>query len=99
MVARDPTTGELGVAVQSHWFSVGSIVTWGRPGVAAVAPRSAAEPAYGRSPRDRLAAGETAGDALTAEVAADDGARLRQVAVVGASGEVAAHTGEGCIPF
>jgi uncharacterized Ntn-hydrolase superfamily protein len=99
MVARDPATGELGVAVQSHWFSVGSIVTWGRAGVGAVATQSMAEPAYGPRLLDRLAAGEAPRAALDAEVAADDGARLRQVAVVGAGGEVAAHTGEACIPF
>jgi uncharacterized Ntn-hydrolase superfamily protein len=99
MVARDPATGELGVAVQSHWFSVGSIVTWGRPGVGAVATQSMAEPAYGPRLLDRLAAGQAPRAALEAEIAADDGARLRQVAVVGAGGEVAAHTGEACIPF
>jgi uncharacterized Ntn-hydrolase superfamily protein len=99
MVARDPATGELGVAVQSHWFSVGSVVTWGRPGVGAVATQSMAEPAYGPKLLDRLAAGEAPADALAAELGADAGDRLRQVAVVGADGEVAAYTGEGCIPF
>jgi uncharacterized Ntn-hydrolase superfamily protein len=99
MVARDPATGELGVAVQSHWFSVGSVVTWGRPGVGAVATQSMAEPAYGPRLLDRLAAGEPPAAALAAEVGADDGARLRQLGVVAAGGEVAAFTGEGCIPF
>src|SRR4051812_25227505 len=99
MVARDPANGELGVAVQSHWFSVGSVVTWARAGVGAVATQSMAEPAYGPRLLDRLAAGEAPGDALAAEVAADEGERLRQVAVVDAAGQVAAHTGTGCIPF
>src|SRR5919201_567547 len=99
MVARDPATGELGVAVQSHWFSVGSIVTWGRSGVGVVATQSMAEPAYGPRLLDRLAAGEAPGSALEAEIAADDGARLRQVAVVDGGGGVAVHTGDGCIPF
>jgi uncharacterized Ntn-hydrolase superfamily protein len=99
MVARDPATGDLGVAVQSHWFSVGSVVTWGRPGVGAVATQSMAEPAYGPRLLDRLAAGEAPATALEAEIGADEGARLRQVALVGAGGEVAAFTGEGCIPF
>jgi uncharacterized Ntn-hydrolase superfamily protein len=99
MVARDPATGELGVAVQSHWFSVGSIVTWGRPGVGAVASQAMAEAAYGPRLLDRLAVGESPAAALDAEIGADDGARLRQVAVVGAGGEVAAFTGEACIPF
>src|ERR671932_207761 len=99
MVACDPATGELGVAVQSHWFSVGSIVTWGRPGVGAVATQSMAEPAYGPRLLDRLAAGEFPAAALEAEIGADEGARLRQVALVGAGGDVAAFTGEACIPF
>src|SRR5438309_1037923 len=54
IVARDPDTGELGAAVQSHWFSVGSIVTWARPGVGAVCTQSIAEPAYGEPWRKRV---------------------------------------------
>ncbi len=99
MVARDPDTGELGVAVQSHWFSVGSVVTWGRAAVGVVATQSMAQPAYGPNLLDRLEAGEAPRAALEAEVAADEGARLRQVAVLDAAGEVAVHTGESCIPF
>jgi uncharacterized Ntn-hydrolase superfamily protein len=99
MVARDPATGELGVGVQSHWFSVGSVVTWGRAGVGVVATQSMAEPAYGPRLLDRLEAGEEPRAALDAEVAADEGERLRQVAVVDSAGEVAVHTGEGCIPY
>ena len=98
IVARDPQTGELGVAVQSHWFSVGSIVPWARPGVGAVATQSIADPAYGPRLLDRLAAGEAPRMALTELVRSDDRARLRQVAVVDAAGAVAVHTGEGCIP-
>ncbi len=99
MAARDPRTGELGVAVQSHWFSVGSVVTWGRAGVGVVATQSMAQPAYGPSLLDRLEAGEDPRAALEAEVAADHGARLRQVAVIDAAGEVAVHTGDSCIPY
>jgi uncharacterized Ntn-hydrolase superfamily protein len=99
IVARDPATGELGVAVQSHWFSVGSVVTWGRAGTGAVATQSMVEPAYGPRVLDRLEAGESPRAALAAEVAADEGARLRQVGVVAGGGEVAAFTGESCIPF
>jgi uncharacterized Ntn-hydrolase superfamily protein len=99
MVARDDASGALGVAVQSHWFSVGSVVTWARAGVGAVATQSMAEPAYGPRLLDRLEAGEAPAAALGAALAADDGARLRQVAVVDAAGEVAVHTGAGCIPF
>src|SRR5215204_4543982 len=97
IVARDPETGELGVAVQSHWFSVGSIVTWARAGVGAVATQSIAEPAYGPRLLDRLASGEASGDALAAELAGDSEAAYRQVAVVDVDGRVAAHTGQSCI--
>src|ERR671935_800076 len=97
IVARDPDTGELGVAVQSHWFSVGPIVPWARPGVGAVATQSIAEPAYGPRLLDRLAAGVRPPAALDALLAADELARFRQVAVVDAHGNVATHTGEGCI--
>ncbi|MBI5105383.1 MAG: DUF1028 domain-containing protein [Solirubrobacterales bacterium] len=99
IVARDPDTGELGVAVQSHWFSVGSIVSWARPGVGAVATQSIAEPAYGPRLLDRLAAGEEPQAALDALLAADEAAKYRQVAVIGARGTPAVHTGEGCIAF
>jgi uncharacterized Ntn-hydrolase superfamily protein len=99
IVARDPATGELGVAVQSHWFSVGSVVTWGRAGLGAVATQSIAEPAYGPRLLDRLAAGEAPAAALQAELRADERARFRQVAAVDAAGRVAAYTGESCIAF
>ena len=98
LVARDSDTGGLGVAVQSHWFSVGSIVTWAEPGVGAVATQSIAEPAYGPRLLARLRAGEEPRAALDAELAADDSARFRQVAVVNGAGQLAAHTGDGCIP-
>jgi uncharacterized Ntn-hydrolase superfamily protein len=97
IVARDPDTGELGVAVQSHWFSVGSIVTWARPGVGAVATQANAEAAYGPRLLDLLARGAAPQDALDRLVAEDPGGRSRQVAVVDARGRVAAHTGPGCI--
>ncbi len=92
IVARDPDTGELGVAVQSHWFSVGSIVTWARPGVGAVATQSIAEPAYGPRLLERLAAGEQPADAL-APSSPRTRPRLRQVAVVDGAGRTAVHTG------
>jgi uncharacterized Ntn-hydrolase superfamily protein len=97
IVARDAVTGELGVAVQSHWFAVGPMVPWVRAGVGAVATQSIAEPAYGPRALDRLAAGDGARAALDALARDDELARFRQVAVVDASGETAAHTGEGCI--
>jgi uncharacterized Ntn-hydrolase superfamily protein len=99
LVARDAETGELGVAVQSHWFSVGSVVSWARAGVGAVATQSIAEKSYGPRLLDRLAAGEEPRRALEELVAADAGGRFRQVAVVGVQGRAAVHTGEVCIPF
>src|SRR3954451_6678321 len=99
IVARDPGTGELGAAVQSHWFSVGSIVAWARPGVGAVCTQSIAEPAYGPRLLDRLEHGEAPRAALDALLASDDAARFRQVAVIGPSGAPATHTGDGCIAF
>jgi uncharacterized Ntn-hydrolase superfamily protein len=99
IVARDPGTGELGVAVQSHWFSVGSIVTWARAGVGAVATQSIAEPAYGPRLFERRAAGEEPGTALADELATDPLGRFRQVAAVDGAGRIAVHTGDGCIAF
>ena len=99
IVARDPDTGELGVAVQSHWFSVGSVVTWARPGVGAVATQSNAEVSYGPNALDLLASGVPAPDALERLVAGDPGGPSRQVAVLDASGRVGVHTGSRCIAY
>lgn len=95
IVGRDPATGELGAAVQSHWFAVGPIVPWVRGGVGAVATQSIASPAYGPRLLDRLAAGEGAQEALDTLLAQDELARFRQVAVIGAGGEIATHTRDG----
>jgi uncharacterized Ntn-hydrolase superfamily protein len=97
IVALDAATGELGAAVQSHWFSVGSLCTWASPGLGAIATQSVVEPAYGPGLLDRLGDGAAAEDALREMLAADELARLRQVAVVDATGAVAAHTGPDCI--
>lgn len=99
IVARDADTGELGVAVQSHWFSVGSVVSWAQPDVGAVATQSIAEPAYGPRALERLAEGQGAQQALAELLAEDPQSNVRQVAVVDAQGGVAAHTGGNCIPF
>ena len=99
IVARDPQSGELGVAVQSHWFGVGPIVAWARAGVGAVATQSIAEPAFGPRLLDRVAAGERPEAALTAVLGDDAQARYRQVAVIDAAGSVAVHTGPDCIAF
>jgi uncharacterized Ntn-hydrolase superfamily protein len=97
IVARDPATGELGAAVQSHWFSVGSVVSWVRPGAGAVATQSIAEIAHGPNALDRLAEGLEPASAIAAVLREDPLARNRQLGVVDASGRVAAHSGDGCI--
>lgn len=97
IVARDPATGELGVAVQSHWFSVGAIVSWAEAGVGAVATQSFVEPSYGPLGLNLMHAGKSAPEALRALLAADDGREVRQVAMIDAQGRVAAHTGRRCI--
>lgn len=97
IVARDPATGQLGVAVQSHWFSVGATVLWARAGVGAVATQSFVEPAYGPLGLELMAAGKTAAQALEALIAADEHPAVRQVAMVDTRGNVAAHTGEKAI--
>jgi uncharacterized Ntn-hydrolase superfamily protein len=97
IVGRDPVTGELGVAVQSHWFSVGSIVSWAEAGVGAVATQSFVDPNYGPLALKLLRAGKSPQEALTALLAADAGRDVRQVAIVDSKGRVAAHTGQKCI--
>jgi uncharacterized Ntn-hydrolase superfamily protein len=98
IVARDRDTGELGVAVQSHWFSVGSVVPWARAGVGAVATQSMVDPSYGPLGLDLMAAGRSAEAALNGLLIADSHPEIRQVAMVDAEGRVAAHTGDRCIP-
>ena len=93
IVARDPDTGQLGVAVQSHYFSVGSVVTWAEAGVGAVATQSLGDPAYGKLGLDLMRAGKSAPDTLAGLVASDPMQAVRQVAMVDAQGQVAAHTG------
>ena len=93
IVARDSATGQLGVAVQSHWFSVGSLVTFAEAGVGAVATQSFIDPAYGPLGLELMRSGKTAQEALKGLLAADAGLDVRQVAFVDAKGNVAAHTG------
>lgn len=99
IVARDPDSGEFGVAVQTCWFSVGAIVPWAIAGVGAVATQAMVEMAYGPRCLDKLLAGVGAGRALDDVRAADDGSALRQVAVVDGDGGVHAFTGESCIDY
>ena len=97
IVARDSLTGEMGVAVQSHWFSVGSIVVWGEAGVGVVATQSFVDPAYGSLGLELMRAGKTARQALEGILASDPGKEVRQVAMLDVHGTVAVHTGKKCI--
>ena len=99
IVARDPATGQFGVAVQSHWFSVGPLVPWARPGVGAIATQANVEVSYGPRALELLTAGAGGNEALAQLVAGDSAAATRQVAIVDAHGQVAAHTGATCVPF
>jgi uncharacterized Ntn-hydrolase superfamily protein len=97
IVARDAVTGDLGIAVQTCFFAVGSTVPWARPGVGAVATQAITEPAYGPRCLDQLALGISAPEALSAAQADDPMTALRQVGVVGSDGSAAVTTGELCI--
>jgi uncharacterized Ntn-hydrolase superfamily protein len=97
IVARDPTTGELGVAVQSHYFSVGSVVPWAEAGVGVVATQSFLNLAYGPEGLELMRSGRSAPEALAELLQRDPEQDLRQVALVDAFGSSAAHTGERCI--
>ncbi len=98
IVAIDKERGEMGVAVQSHWFSVGSIVSWAEAGVGAVATQSFVEVSYGPLGLELMRAGKSAPEALKALLHVDPNADVRQVAMVDAQGRVAVHTGKRCIP-
>jgi len=97
IVARDPATGQLGVAVQSHWFSVGSVVSWAEAGVGAIATQSFVDPAYGPRGLELMRGGLSPAQALAALTSVDEGRDVRQIAFVDAAGRVAAHTGSRCI--
>jgi uncharacterized Ntn-hydrolase superfamily protein len=99
IVARDPATGELGVAVQSHWFSVGALVAWAEPGIGAVATQAFVEAGYGPKGLALMRGGAAAPDALKKLLAADTGSAVRQVAFVDAQGRAGAHTGARCIVY
>ena len=97
IVARDPETGELGVAVQTGTFGVGRGVPWAEAGVGAVATQSIGEHAYGHFGLELMKAGRSPDEALAGLVAADGQQRFRQVAMVDAQARTAVHTGDGCI--
>lgn len=93
IVARDQQTGELGVAVQSHWFAVGTAVPWAEAGVGAVATQSFADPSYGKLGLDLMRSGRSAPDALRGLLNADKSCEVRQVAIIDIHGNVASFTG------
>lgn len=98
ILARDPLTGELGAAVQSHWFSVGSVVIWGEAGLGVVATQSFVNPAYGRRGLGSLRRGMVPEDIIAKLTSDDDGRESRQVAILDREGRGAAFTGCKCIP-
>lgn len=97
IVARDPVTGDLGVAVQSHWFSVGSMVTWAEPGVGAIATQSLVDPSYGPKGLELMRGGASAKDAMEQLVALDKQREGRQLGFVDANGMATTFTGKQCI--
>ncbi|MFC2133444.1 DUF1028 domain-containing protein [Bacteroidota bacterium] len=97
IVARDTVTGEMGVAVQSHWFSVGAIVTWGEAGVGVVATQSFVNPAFGPNGLKLMKEGLPAPDVVDKMIAEDEGRDFRQLAVLDINGNVKAYTGAKCI--
>jgi len=98
IVARDPSTGELGVAVQSQSFNTGAAVPWAWPGVGAIATQSFTDRRYGWRGLERLAAGESPEHALAELRAADMEPELRQVGMLDAHGQIAQLTGTSCVP-
>ncbi len=99
IVARDAKTGEMGVGVQSHWFSVGTSVSWAEAGVGAVATQSFTNKSFGIRGLALLKEGKTSQEALDILLSDDEGREVRQVAIVDSKGNVAAHTGNKCIQY
>lgn len=99
IVARDEKTGDLAVGVQSHWFSVGTSVSWGEAGVGVVATQSFTNKSFGIRGLQLLKKGKTAQQALDELLRTDEGREVRQVAIADAKGNVAVHTGRKCIDF
>jgi uncharacterized Ntn-hydrolase superfamily protein len=98
IVAIDKETGEIGAAVQSHWFSVGSSVIWAESGVGAICTQSFIEASYGPLGLELMRAGKSAEESLAGLLKADKYEAVRQVAMLDNQGRVAAYTGKDCIP-
>jgi uncharacterized Ntn-hydrolase superfamily protein len=99
IVARDEKTGEMAVGVQSHWFSVGAVVSWGEAGIGVVATQSFVNKSFGLRGLDLLRRGLTAPEALEILLKDDEGREVRQVAIIDTFGNVATHTGKMCIQY
>lgn len=99
IVARDEKTGEMGVGVQSHWFSVGTSVSWAEAGAGAVATQSFVNKSFGPRGLELLKKGLSAKQVLDSLLSDDPGREVRQLAIVDKSGNVAAHTGSNCIQY
>lgn len=97
IAARDPVTGEMGLATQSQAFAVGSSVPWAEPGYGVIATQSIAEPYYGELGLDLLRGGMTATESLHAMRSIDPHPERRQVVMIDARGDVAVYTGDGCV--
>ncbi|SDS63534.1 Uncharacterized conserved protein, Ntn-hydrolase superfamily [Formosa sp. Hel1_31_208] len=97
IVARDSVTGDIGVAVQSHWFSVGTTVTYAKAGVGVIATQSLVNPSYGPRGLALMEQGLSPQQALDVLISNDSGEMYRQVAFLNTNGDVATHTGELCI--
>ena len=97
IIARDPKTGEMGIGVQSHWFSVGSVVSWGEAGIGVVATQSLVNKSFGLRGLDLLKQGKSPQEVIEILLSDDDGRDVRQVAILDAQGRVATHTGSKCI--
>jgi len=98
IVARDPETGEMGVAVQSHWFSVGTLVSWAEAGIGAIATQSFINPSFGPRGLALLKQGKTAQEVVEELIESDEGRDVRQLAIIDSRGNAATWTGEKCIP-
>ena len=97
IVAKDPKTGEMAVAVQSHWFSVGTVVAWGEAGVGVVATQSFVNKSFGIRGLELLKQGKTPQETMDVLLSDDAGKEVRQVAILDLNGRVATHTGKNCI--
>lgn len=97
IVAIDPVTGDMGVAVQSHWFSVGTIVSWGEAGVGVIATQSFVNASFGPKGLELLKSGMTPQQVVDKLINEDEGRDFRQLAILDSKGNVAAYTGKNCI--